>query len=169
MSDDARAVLESIAYGADERISPGDRLRAIEALGELPTPPNAETDGLTVEAIEAEIDDFHAMMLTTMFLASGPEAVATDELDPQRYPKTRRALLEAVARLAERVIAEDEAAGRWGEVLMPLPAPSLRRPSRNPRTPTWWSPSRAGRSSRPPGSSRQRAGRLVSGREVEGG
>jgi hypothetical protein len=125
VSDEAnrRSVLEAIAFGSDERISPGDRLRAVEALGELPPPPSAETVGLTIEEIEAEVDDWHAMMLSAMFVASGPEAVADGELDPTRYPMTRRALLEAVARLAERVRAEDEAAGHWGEPLEPLPAP----------------------------------------------
>ncbi len=125
MSDAAnrRSVLEAVAFGSDERISPSDRLRAVEALGELPPPPSAETVGLTVAEIEAQVDGWHAMMLSAMFVASGPEAVADGGLDPQRYPKTRAALLDAVARLAERVIAENEAAGHWGEPLEPLPSP----------------------------------------------
>jgi hypothetical protein len=37
--NDVRSVLEGIAYGKDERITPGDRLRAVEQLRELhPTP-----------------------------------------------------------------------------------------------------------------------------------
>ncbi len=37
MPDDRRATLEAIAYGSDERITPGDRIRALEQLGQLPT------------------------------------------------------------------------------------------------------------------------------------
>lgn len=38
MSDDLRAVLESIVFGDDARITPGDRLRAAEQLRELQPP-----------------------------------------------------------------------------------------------------------------------------------
>ena len=35
MSDARRAVLQALAYGDDPRITPGDRLRALDALGIL--------------------------------------------------------------------------------------------------------------------------------------
>jgi hypothetical protein len=38
MSDDRRAVLEGIAYGGDPRVTPGDRLKALQELRELDGP-----------------------------------------------------------------------------------------------------------------------------------
>lgn len=44
MPDDRRAVLEGIAHGDDARITPGDRLRALEQLRQLD--PSAEANAL---------------------------------------------------------------------------------------------------------------------------
>ena len=45
-----RGTLEAIAYGTDERISPGDRIRAIERLAELPPPRREASEGLSAGA-----------------------------------------------------------------------------------------------------------------------
>ena len=112
-SEDRRIVLESIAFGADAKITPGDRLKALEQLREFERG-DAIDDGLTEEQIWAEVDSFYCMMLSAMFIGSGPEAIETGELDPARFPQTAQALRSAVGRFVERVVAEHEAAGLLG-------------------------------------------------------
>jgi hypothetical protein len=128
VSDDRRAVLESIAYGADPKVSPGDRLKALEQLREFERAAPID-DGLSEEQIWAEVDSFFCMMLSAMFIESGVEAIERGELDPARFPQTAQALRSAVGCCAppsggssSAVVEEREAAGYRGEPLNPQPA-----------------------------------------------
>jgi hypothetical protein len=107
-SEDRRAVLESIAFGSDLKITPADRLRALELLREFEiADPAAELDP---DEIEAEIDAFHDAMLTAMFIASGPDL----ELDPAKFPRTAQRLREVVGRMTELAIGDAYIAGEQG-------------------------------------------------------
>lgn len=61
MPDDRRAVLEAIAYGSDQRISPTDRLKALDQLQSLPVGDEATlqmasaVSTLTTEELEADL------------------------------------------------------------------------------------------------------------------
>jgi hypothetical protein len=64
-SDDVRAVLESIAFGADEAIRPSDRLTAIRELGAL-EPGTLAAAGIFEEVIgmtDAQLEVEHDQML----------------------------------------------------------------------------------------------------------
>lgn len=60
MNDDRRAVLEGIAYGADPKVTPGDRLRALEMLGATTGENRAVYDlsGLSGEQLDRELEGF---------------------------------------------------------------------------------------------------------------
>jgi hypothetical protein len=57
--DDRRAVLEAIAYGDDPRLTPGERLRALEVLADLDTRERQEHSSpeLTAEAARVLADE----------------------------------------------------------------------------------------------------------------
>ncbi len=61
MSDDLRAVLQSVAFGVDGRITPGDRMRAIEQLRELPERRDA-LESLSPEQVLEEALSLEAAM-----------------------------------------------------------------------------------------------------------
>jgi hypothetical protein len=98
---DRRTVLEAIAYGSDPKITPSDRLKALDGLREFETF-EPDIDDLPEDEIWAEVDSWHSMMLGSMFIASGgPEF----ELDPAQFPKTAQRLREVVGRMTERALA----------------------------------------------------------------
>lgn len=110
-------MLESVAFGADARIAPRDRLEALERLKEFDRTGH-DFDGLTEEEVYAELDSFYSSMFAVVFVGS------TDlEPDRTKFPATCQALRQVVGRMVELAIAEREAAGHWGEALEPLPAP----------------------------------------------
>ena len=97
VSDDRRVVLESIAYGADPKVSPGDRLKALELLREFERA-DPDLDDLSVEQIEAELDDFYAAMVSLMF--TDPSLTP----DAERYPRTAKKLREYVEMEVDRQV-----------------------------------------------------------------
>lgn len=101
--NDRRAVLEAIAYGGDPKVTPGDRLKALEALREYDAPPSPSEE-MDEDQIWAEIDSWHAMTLSAMFVASGVDL----RLDPSRFPKTARALRDVVDREVAGELANRE-------------------------------------------------------------
>jgi hypothetical protein len=81
--DDARAVLEALAFGTDARLTPADRLRAIEQLNALDAP--ARPDDLArmpLDDLERENDSLQAGIIAALF--SGSVDVA------ERYPQTAK-------------------------------------------------------------------------------
>jgi hypothetical protein len=71
MAEDARAVLEAIAFGDDGRVTPSDRLRALEHLSRME--PNAQPDaGYSSElaALEGEELDLHLDVLLAEQIAA---------------------------------------------------------------------------------------------------
>jgi hypothetical protein len=88
-SDDKRALLEAIAYGDDARVTPGDRLRALEQLDALGDPAPALRAELAA-ASDEEVDrlwDAHLAHEAPLLLQDGPLA--------QRYPNAAAALRKA--------------------------------------------------------------------------
>jgi hypothetical protein len=76
--DDPRDVLRSIAYGADPRISPSDRVRAIEQLTELErsTRSGARVDDLTPDQVLEQLDSLREAlpgMVAVARVAAGVE------------------------------------------------------------------------------------------------
>jgi hypothetical protein len=55
MSDDRRAVLETIIYGTDARIAPGDRIRAMEMLERIPG------SGIASDALMAMVTELESL------------------------------------------------------------------------------------------------------------
>jgi hypothetical protein len=106
MSGDLRAVLEALAYGDDERITPSDRLKAITELRTLEPPPTItgfeqeirEWDDATVDR---ELDDLCAEEIV--------EAVRAEDGRWPRLAALLRAMVEERAReLADRDAIERE-------------------------------------------------------------
>jgi hypothetical protein len=103
---DVRSVLEGIAFGRDERITPADRLRAVEQLQQLdPTPPldayEQEIRSWDEETLDREMDDLCAEEIV--------EAVREDNGRWPRLAALLRSMIEERARdLADRDAIERE-------------------------------------------------------------
>ncbi len=100
MSDDLRAALAAIAYGTDA--TPGDRLRALERLGEL-APVHPEDEGrLAIRRhVEALSDDALDQELDAFF---GPEVVEEAlRGEDGNFPRLAEAIRSAIGREAARL------------------------------------------------------------------
>jgi hypothetical protein len=98
---DVRSVLEGIAFGRDERITPADRLRAVEQLQQLnPTPPldayEQEISSWDEETLDREMDDLCAEEIA--------EAVREDN---GRWPRLAALLRETVEERARELADRD--------------------------------------------------------------
>lgn len=130
MSDDLRAVLQSVAFGVDGRITPGDRMRAIEQLREMPERRDA-AESLSPDQVLEELQSFaDAMpgMLVCARVAAGEDVF--DVVEPPVEPGDLEELvemqlelidaLEARLRLTERALQRTSVQRRLG------PAPGFR-------------------------------------------
>jgi hypothetical protein len=108
-SADRRDLLTSIAYGDDPKLTAGDRLRALEGLREFEPAAVSPVDGMSEDQIWAEVDSWHEMMLSAMFVASGADLA----LDPKRFPRTVQALRRTVGQMTEALSGIDPSRG-WG-------------------------------------------------------
>ena len=90
-------MLESIAYGADPKVTPRDRLQAIEML-RLDFGVNGELDDLDPEQIHAELDSFYSALTALVF--ASPEL----EPDAEHYPQTAARIKVIVDLLVEREV-----------------------------------------------------------------
>jgi len=92
MSEDRRAVLEGVAYGSDPKVTPADRLRALDMLAQLPGGGAAHDPyglaHLTGEELDRELEGF----------LSGPSEKVVDQM---------------VAHRAARLVEESQ---EWAEV-----------------------------------------------------
>ena len=81
MDERSRAVLEAIAYGDEVRVTPADRLRALQELGVTaePADPGAAARALPLEQAVAELDQYLAARLAGL-LHGGAEAEQWPEL-----------------------------------------------------------------------------------------
>jgi hypothetical protein len=131
MSDeDRRAVLESIAYGNDARVTPGDRLRALEQLQGL------DAVAARVETVE-HLTPEESLALTESLAASMPGFLACAragmDLDPEIVPPVDPTDLTEVIELQERLIerlervllAREDALRAWTLHRQLTPAPEL--------------------------------------------
>ena len=112
MTDDRRATLEAIAYGTDARISPSDRVRAIEQLGHLPTPAY-EREQLSPEQVIEELESL-AETVPRMLAARGPDHVEPPvEVDDLR--ETLDLAMKVNDRLEARLAASSPRSGITGQ------------------------------------------------------
>ena len=109
MTDDLRSTLEAIAFGADSRISPSDRIRAIEQLGQLPVP-QASVERLNPEQVEAELEAFG--MPAAIAVARGPDAVQPPPVDLSEYEEVIGLQQQVIEALEARVGERDRALQR---------------------------------------------------------
>jgi hypothetical protein len=101
--DDPRDVLRSIAYGSDDRIAPGDRVRAIERLAELERSDTRNAaEGLSPEQVAEELASWADMADAARAVAAGPSAV---EPPDERVAELEETLAVAME-LNERLEAE---------------------------------------------------------------
>jgi hypothetical protein len=120
MSDeDRRAVLESIAYGNDARVTPGDRLRALEQLRDL------DATAARVEVADDRLTPEEALELAESWASAVPGVLscarAALDLDPEIAPPVDPDDLAEVIELQERLIerlesvllSREEALRRW--------------------------------------------------------
>jgi hypothetical protein len=97
------AVLRAIAFGDDPKIAPGDRLRALELLGEERGDPwERQVREIPAEELDHELD---------VFLARWPRH---PELE-RRFPKLALALEEEAERRAREIADAARAEERAGE------------------------------------------------------
>ena len=95
--DDARPVLEAIAFGDDPRISPADRLRALELLRDVAP--------IESNLIPREVAAMSNVMLDeTLDALLGPEIVAS-ALDDSGWPVMGSLIREAVEARARELVA----------------------------------------------------------------
>jgi len=100
LDGDACAVLEAIAFGNDPRITPSDRLRALEQLQAFPDQEAADVReilaGMSPEEIAFEWDLF-----------CGAEVVqeALNESGKNAYPRMAAAIREAVEQRASEIVS----------------------------------------------------------------
>jgi hypothetical protein len=120
MSDDRRAVIEGIVYGDDPRVTPGERLRALELLADLDraevTPSAhiaAELETLDDEQLEekARALDELFLYLTVSGLLRGDEHSPTDEISEEQWQTMRRDL-DAQIQAKAREIRQPEIEAR---------------------------------------------------------
>jgi hypothetical protein len=107
MNANRRAVLQSIAFGADARIAPRDRLAALERLKEFDQTFH-DVDRLTEEEVLAELDSFYSSMLALVFIGS-PDL----EPDVKKFPATCQALRNVVGRTVKLMLANGASTTRW--------------------------------------------------------
>jgi hypothetical protein len=119
MSDDRRAVIEGIVYGDDPRVTPGERLRALELLADLDraevTPSAhiaAELETLDDEQLEENraLDELF-LYLTVSGLLRGDEHSPTDEISEEQWQTMRRDL-DAQIQAKAREIRQPEIEAR---------------------------------------------------------
>jgi hypothetical protein len=108
MADDRRATLEAIAYGSDGRITPGDRIRAIEQLGMLPGPASDRDVPLSVDEVRDELESLRYTCDAALKVMSGPEAIEPPS-DEAELRETLDLALEVNAAL-EKLLAERDRA-----------------------------------------------------------
>jgi hypothetical protein len=131
MSDeDRRAVLESIAYGNDARVTPGDRLRALEQLQGL------DAVAARVEAVEHLTAEESLELAESLagampgFVACARAALDLDpEIEPPVDPTDLAEVIELQERLIERLervlLAREDALRAWTLHRQLTPAPEL--------------------------------------------
>jgi hypothetical protein len=102
VSDDLRSVLEGIAYGTDEKITPADRLRAVEQLREL-------APSLSVSATEREIMEWDDATLDREWdEACAEEIVESVRSGEGRYPNLASLLGVMVEERAREIADADQ-------------------------------------------------------------
>ena len=85
--DDRRAALEAIAYGGDARITPGDRLKALEQLGTFGGGATCPVCTAADEFVDADID---LDMLAADVLTALLEDRVILDVDPARLTEGSR-------------------------------------------------------------------------------
>lgn len=138
MSEDTRAVLEGIAFGSDPKVTPNDRLRALEMLEKLALPEDAEAlflarqvAGMTDEQLDEALIEY----------APGKAAVMVGEVfDVARLIEERAKELAQVAddrAISEGVRRLERVANRQPADAAPTAADvDDRKPERGPDRPT---------------------------------
>jgi hypothetical protein len=106
VSGDQRIVLESIVYGGDPDLRPGDRLRALELLAELDAEEQRSTviDRLSPEETLAELESLAAAVPAMLATARGPGYVVPPD-DPGELMGVIELQELLIAALEARVLA----------------------------------------------------------------
>jgi hypothetical protein len=106
MSDDRRIVLESVAFGGDPDLKPGDRLRALELLAELEAEERRGTviERLSPEEALSELESLAAAVPAMLAVARGPEYVLPPD-DPGELMGVIELQELLIAALEARVLA----------------------------------------------------------------
>lgn len=125
--EDPRDVLRSIAYGSDPRVSPGDRVRAIEQLQGFPTPAS-EREQVSPELALEEVESLASAMdgfLVCARIAAGLEPDVKPPDDPADLREVVTLQAELIDRLEERLAERERSLAheRRHRLLPPAPPP----------------------------------------------
>lgn len=104
MSEDRRAVLEGVAYGSDPKVTPADRLRALDMLAQLPGGGAAHDPyglaHLTGEELDRELAGFFAGPTDAQVEAMVRHRAARLVEESQEWAEVERRVNERARRLA---------------------------------------------------------------------
>ncbi len=110
MSEDRRAVLEGVAYGSDPKVTPADRLRALDMLAQLPGGGAAHDPyglaHLTGEELDRELEGFFSGPTDAQVEAMVRHRAARLVEESQEWAEVERRVTERARKLAAELYVD---------------------------------------------------------------